>query len=246
MKIILAFIFALFASSAFAASSITYSPFNGCSNVVIQTITADGTYTPTSGMIWVQVEAIGGGGGGGGVITTAAGTQNGAGGGGGGAYVKSILSASIVGAGLAVDIGAGGAGGVAGNNNGSAGSDTTINVTTIVADAGSGGNGAASSAVGSGGVGGTIAGSTGDFESVGGSGTRGYASTALSNIGSSGGGKGGDTVYGYGVPSIINLAGQAGVGYGAGGGGASDFNAGADKAGAAGNSGVAIFTECIR
>src|SRR5262245_40851282 len=64
--------------------------------VVIQTFTASGTYTPTSGMSYCLIEAVGGGAGGaGGAATT--GQSWSFGGGGGGGYSRKRASAADIG-----------------------------------------------------------------------------------------------------------------------------------------------------
>lgn len=227
----------------------------GFTQVVIQVFTADGTYTPTSGMKYCVVEAVGGGAGGGGCATTSAIQVAGAGGGGGGAYVRSVLSAATIGASKAVDIGALGAGGSAGNNNGSNGSDTTLGTTLVVAKGGLGGTGSAATGTSgsvSGGVGGGTG--TGTFAIEGGQGQGGvaiYQATAYNAQG----GAGGSSFFGQGGRQIIRIAisGSSNAGrppdtatmYGAGGGGACNTISCADKAGGDGIAGVMIITEYI-
>lgn len=65
------------------------------------------TYTPSPGLVTVEVELVGAGGGGGGVLHTA-GWNGGGGGGGSGGYSRSTLDASLVLGGVIVTIGQGG------------------------------------------------------------------------------------------------------------------------------------------
>jgi len=105
------------------------------SSIVSQTFTASGTYTPTSGMTFCIVEAVGGGAGGGGVVCDAA-YALWAGGGGAGGYSRKVTTAALVGASQVVTIGAGGAGGAFGA--GSNGGDTSLG-SICIAKGGSGG-----------------------------------------------------------------------------------------------------------
>src|SRR5262249_43216748 len=94
----------------------------------ITRFTANGTYTPTAGMLYVIFECLGGGGGGGGVVGSATASRGG-GGGGSGSYSRVAVSAAQVtgdGGTEAITIGPGGNGGAAGANNGSAGTDTSV------------------------------------------------------------------------------------------------------------------------
>src|SRR5207244_3356966 len=81
------------------------------------------TYTPSTGIRALLIEAIGAGGGGGGVATAV--TNSGAAGGGGGGGYSSVFSTTIK-ASYPVVVGLGGPGGVAGANPGTAGTDTTF------------------------------------------------------------------------------------------------------------------------
>jgi hypothetical protein len=81
---------------------------------IVQTFTASGTYTPTAGMKYCIVEAVGGGGGGGATTPCTAGNVCVGSGGGSGAYVKVLLTAAQIGASKSVTIGAGGVSGGAG------------------------------------------------------------------------------------------------------------------------------------
>ena len=207
--------------------------------VVQQIFTSDGTYTPTAGMDYCIVEAVGGGGGGGGTPNAA---SQFASGGGAGGYSRSVFSAATIGASKAVDIGAGGAGVAA--NNGSAGSDTTLGTTLLVAK---GGGGALKTdanyfayKVGAGGVAGT-----GDFTCPGGHGYVGFYVGTSGNGGNSQYGAGGLGVA-YDVATTTGVAGNNGTGYGSGGGGAYAGSANAtNRAGGNGMPGVMIITEFL-
>lgn len=233
-------------STTWFSGTVSYpgARINGGTNPNIQTFTADGTYTPTPGMKYCLVEAVGGGGGGGGCAASPAGSVNMGGGGGAGAYARTILTAAQIGTSKAVDIGAGGAGGTAGNNAGTAGSNTTLGSTLLVAAGGSGGGGVATAVSGgSAGAGGTIAGSTGTIKTPGAPGRSGFAASVLSVVGMNGGGAGGGTMWGEGGTAVVTLAGGNGTGYGAGGGGGCDYNAAGAKAGGNGTDGYMIITE---
>lgn len=229
------------------SGSITVSPF-GFSRVVTQVFTSNGTYTPTSGMVYVILECQGSGGGGGGV-TGALGTMVSGGGGGSGAYGRSIQTAAQIGASQTVTIGAAGAGGTAGNNAGSNGATTSVG-TLCTAGGGSGGGWNSGlvfivSQYGNGGTAGTgnvvaIAGRNGEIR---------VATTAASTYDI--GGSGGSSWFGAGgigqlVASGANPGG-AGTGYGSGGAGATEQNAnGTTAAGGNGTAGIVVATEFVR
>jgi hypothetical protein len=218
----------------------------GVGNVLaIQVFTADGTYTPTTGMEYCIVEAVGGGGGGGGVDGDVAYSLKAAGGGSGG-YSRKLLSAATIGASKAVDIGAGGTGGTAGVNSGNNGSDTTLGTTLVVAKGGTGGAGASTGVLGAPGAGG-VAG-TGDVTIVGNLGesavwindttARGCSMSTPSILG----GRTGANLPGTGLVTGPNGAANTGSG---GGGGWSRASA-TDSAGGDGGSGIMIITEYTR
>ena len=207
--------------------------------ISIQVFTSSGTYTPTVGMKYCIVEAVGAGGGGGGAASSAGGTFNGAGGGGAGEYARSVLAAAAIGASKAVAIGAGGSAGAAGNNNGGTGGDTTLGSTIVVASGGLGGGGAVSAAIGAAGVNGS--GGTGDFLAEGDRGQQGFSATSLVLLPYNRGGNGGSSMFGRGgagSPSVSVLP-----TYGGGGGGGGSYNGVAAQAGVAGKAGTMIITE---
>ena len=224
-------------------------------SVNIQAFTANGTYTPTSGMKYCIVISTGGGGGGGASDVTNATNNIGVGGGGGaGGTCIEFFSAATIGASQSVTIGAAGtAGAASGGGNGGAGGNTTFG-SLHTATGGSGGTGsgdsgsvASNTAGGAGGVptGGTI-------NITGAAGGKGSGvKTGSTSIGI--GGDGGASFWGGGgvggrdmrnATDITNTQGTAGVAYGSGGGGtAADDTAG--LAGMAGMSGVCMVIEFI-
>lgn len=135
-------------------------------NVVI--LTASGTYTPSAGLQYAQVECIGGGGGGGGVILTTGTVPSnfGAGGGGSGGYSRAVLSASQIGASQSITIGAAGAAGT-GTVNATAGGSTSFG-TLVSANGGQPGqNNDGSFATTAQGLGGLGAAQVGSFQALG-------------------------------------------------------------------------------
>lgn len=219
----------------------------GSFSTVIQVIdtAGAGTYTPTSGMVYCQIECVGGGGAGGGAAATAGGENSVGGGGGAGEYTRAMFSAATIGASIAVSVGAGGTGvsGAAGNNGG----NTTVGSTILSAVGGSGGtqaNGAGSQQT-SGGAGGT-GGVGADLAIPGGTGDSGL--TTLGGFASGGNGgantlgpsdnNGRHTVAGGGV-------GLPGIAYGSGGGGGANGVSSAARVGGDGADGVIVITEYV-
>lgn len=218
--------------------------------VAQQIFTASGTYTPTAGMTYCIIEAVGGGGGSAGT-SSASGANSAAGGGGGAAgYSKGVYTlAQIKGAGTvaAITVGTGGAGGAAGNNSGSPG-----NATTVIANNGAG----ATLMTCNGGNGGSFMASTSGSDRTNG-GTGGTASGGSLNVAGNAGwpglvisgvsipAYGGASYYGGVSRPVFNSAGVAATGYGSGGTGGWDQGVGTDLAGAAGSDGVVYITEYI-
>ena len=238
---------ALGAASATSLSVSTTAgvTINGLKPVVTvkqQIFTANGTYTPSTGMLYCIVEAIGAGGGSGGTATTVAAQVACSGGGGGGAYCRSLLSAATVGVSQAVTIGTGGAGGAAGNNNGSSGGSTSLGA-LVVAAGGVGGTGSGvftapdfSAFIGVGGVG-----TVGDLQINGDKAAYGFALSATRVISSVGGQSPLTT---SNNPTSINgtaASGNPNRGEGARGSAAPENTA--QRAGAAGSAGLLIITE---
>lgn len=231
------------ANQALLAGNTSAAPTAKSLSINVQTFTANGTYTPTSGMLYCIIECLGCGGGGGGTADTGAGVLSYGGGGGAGSYSRKFASAATIGASQAVTVGTGGAGGTAGANNGTAGGDASVGV-ICVGKGGSGGIGSAASGSASGGAGG-VAG-TGDFTVVGQPGWSSYAGTSLQTTGLQG--IGGSSLYGHaGIPPLNPTAstGTAGQSYGSGGSGGGSYNAGGAAAGGAGAVGIVIVTEIV-
>ena len=211
-------------------------------SVVSQVFTSNGTYTPTSGMVYCEIEVIGGGGAGGGANTTTGSQYSNGGGGGAGEYARGIFDAATVGASQTVTIGAAGTGVSAGT--GGSGGTTSVGA-LITGGGGAGGLASAASAtpnLGVAGAGGS-GGSGGNFRSNGEDGFYGLqlAATGTWTIG----GKWGSSQYGAGGRNVFAAAGAAATGYGAGGGGSSNFQSTAATAGGNGTAGIVIVTEYV-
>lgn len=112
-------------SSAGSTHTITSPPVP-----VVQRFTASGTYTPTAGMRYVIVEAVGGGGGGGGASATVATSFSCGAAAGSGAYSKGIFSAATIGVSQTITIGA--AGSVSSGGSGGTGGTTSFGSLIIV------------------------------------------------------------------------------------------------------------------
>lgn len=227
---------------------------SGVVGVVRQVITSDGTYTPTVGMQYCDVEILGGGGGGG----SAAPIWGSGSGGGAGGYTKKVFTAAAIGASQAVTIGAGGAGATLSVTPGGTGGTTTFGA-LLTATGGVGGTGSSSNSSAQGGSGGT--GSGGDVNTAG---SPGHFSMPMINLGSgyaegtAVSGPGGSSQYGAGGtaggrnpsggPKPKQIAGGAGLGYGSGGGGGYFFTTSGSStivAGGNGADGVCIITEYL-
>lgn len=195
----------------------------------VRTLTASGTYTPTTGTKAIKVTLVGGGGGGGGCNASATSSTFSGGGGGAGATVIAWITSPA--SSYSVTIGAGGAGGV-GAAAGSAGGSSVFGSLT----AGGGGGASRTSATNTpGGAGGTA---TGGLVNIrGGDGSDGQTGTYF--------------VTGNGAPSYMGGGGRAGAGGGiagkapgSGGGGAYDTAlSGTSYTGGAGAAGILIVEE---
>jgi hypothetical protein len=215
-------------------------------SIVVQTFTADGTYTPTANMKYCTIEVVGGGGAGGGSTAGGSGTGSIGGGGGGGGYARKTVTAATIGASKSVSVGAGGTA----NSAAAGGNGGTSSVGSIVSA--TGGTGGSSSSVGgvasgAGGAGG--AGSSGDVNSSGGAG--GYGGTFSGGSGAFSG-SGGCSYFGAGAGNIVNFTlasanidGIAGSVYGGGGSGSSSNTLSLNGTGGAGGAGIVIITEFI-
>jgi hypothetical protein len=225
-------------------------------NVVVnvQTFTANGTYTPTAGMQFAIVEAIGAGGGGGSITGSATVTAF-AGGGGAGGYSRALLTAAQVvtdGGSDFVTVGTHGNGGASGAvNNGGAGGNSGVSSAagltgTLRCQANGGGAGAGSngsSTLGTASSGGTVG--TGNI--VAGVGQAGGFCGFLSAGEPITGGIGGSTQWGGGGVSAVASgsaqAGGAATGKGSGGAGACANNVASNAAGGNGADGYVVITE---
>lgn len=220
-------------SSTSQLSALTAPPIT---QVVQQVFTANGTYTPTSGMVYCFAEAVGGGGGGGGVAATGAGQTAAAGGGGAGGYAAGVFTAATIGASQSVTVGTGGAAGASGSNpGGNAGSSSLGAI--LVATGGTGGNGGLAATNTGTPVGNAGSGTTGQILTVGGQAGSGFG---IGSLNFAIGCPGGNSVYG-------GAAGAAQVGrpYGGGAGGVVNGNSTGASGGFAGADGVVIITEYV-
>jgi hypothetical protein len=213
------------------------------SSINVQTFTNSGTYTPTTGMVYCQVQLVGGGGGGGGGATTAASQVSVGSGGGAGEYASGVFSAASIGASSTVTIGA--AGTTTSGSGGGAGGTTSLGSTIISAAGGAGGSTSAA------GTAGQVQGATGGTGGTGGAyrfqgqygfdGDGFFGSFVFTGTGGSGplgsGGRG-RSLGGGG-------AGVSAVGYGTGGSGGASYNGSGAAAGGAGTPGIVIITEYI-
>ena len=210
------------------------SSSGGFTSVVVQTFTADGTYTPTSGMSYCIIEVQAGGAGGGSTPTTVVG-----GGGGGGEYRRGVFSAATIGASQAVTVGAGGGGSAAGG----------VSSVGALISANGGSPGGEASSYGPPGAGGS-GGTGGDFSIPGGPGGSGSTfSLGVSNA-SATSGVGGNSFFGSGAYSPVLISpissdanGVNASNYGAGGSGA--LSAIGPATGGSGSQGIVIITEFI-
>jgi len=209
--------------------------------VQTQVFTINGTYTPTSGMIYCKIECLGGGGAGGGAAATGGGNFSAGAGGGGGEYALGIFTAAQIGASKSVTIGAGGTAnsGASGGNGG----NTSVGSTLISANGGIGGVTIGATAVPSsqnGSLGGS-GGTGGDLRTPGSPG--GYALCVFSAAFAFGG-PGGGSQYGAGGVGGFGQ-GSAGLGYGSGGSGSQNAASLSAIAGGNGAPGIVYITEYV-
>lgn len=212
------------------------------SQVLIQTFTSNGTYTPTAGMKYCIIECIGGGGAGGGAAATGAGTTSAGGGGGAGEYARGVFAAFTIGTSQSVTVPAA-ATGVSGTT-GNTGGTVVVGSTLISAVGGSGGTTAAAAAntLITGAAGGT-GGTGGSFRSNGSPGYMGFSTLSPGQIK---GGAGGNSQYGAGGTDVVaSAAGNAASNYGAGGSGAVNYTSQSARAGGNGSAGIVIITEYL-
>ncbi len=212
----------------------------GITKIIRQTFTSNGTYTPTSGMVYCEIEAIGGGGGGGGIANSTATTSISYGGGGAGSYSRKISTAATIGGSQTVTIGAAGTAGANTGATGGNGGDTSVGAICI-GKGGSGGTGgtAATYLAGAGGVAGT-----GDVTTIGNAGENGrLVLSSSSNLATS---LGGASVFGGRPVAIMNQGnGPAGTTYGCGGSAGISSAAAGAQTGGAGFAGIVIITEYV-
>lgn len=212
---------------------------SGFTVVNIQTFTGNGTYTPTTGMLYCVAQLVGGGGGGGGASIDGGAQSPSGSGGGGGQCAVSVFDAATIGASKAVTIGAGGAGGV-GVADGVDGGTTSLGALLSV----------------SGGVKGQYMRTNGPIQEGGDGGQAIVGTPSYSSFGGGGGysiNVGGAIVSGCGGSSLLSPGGKArgipangvsGGGYGGGGSGGV-ASVGVPATGGTGDSGVVIITEYI-
>jgi hypothetical protein len=236
-------------SAGFGANSFRFSATPGGAAINTtgsQSGTHTGTpfYVPRAGMVNCIIENWGGGGGGGG--SASPGSNLVGGGGGAGSPSRKVATASDIGAGKLVTIGAAGAAGAAGNNAGGAGGDTSVG-SLCIGKGGSGGAGAAASAtsvVSTGGLGGVLG--TGDVRGTGAPGQSVTCYSAATAGIMTGGGSGGSSSVGGGGRSPMSTSattGEAATGFAAGGSGGTSINGAGTAAGGAGTPGYAVITE---
>jgi hypothetical protein len=213
-----------------------------CSNVVVQTFVANGTYTPTAGMKKCLAICVGGGGGGAGGLNT---DSAGGGGGGGGTAIK-LFTAADIGASKTVHVGAAGLGqtssqaATAGGES-HLGADASEIVNATGGNPGTAGTGWSSGTplAASGGTGG--AGTVGDLLIAGSPGHKGIIYSGTTGWG----GEGGATSFGAGgLGPAINTAGAVGRAYGGGGGGG-HASATSDRNGGNGAIGIVYVIEFL-
>lgn len=212
---------------------------SGIVKIVKQPFPSSGPYTPTTGMAYCIIEAVGGGGSGG--SCPAASTQSyGASGGGAGGYSRLLATAATIGASQVVTIGAAGAAPAAGGNNGNNGGQTSVG-SLCVANGGNGG--IRGDFAPAGGAGGGVG--TGDIAASGAPGGTGISSSNNIVDGFSGaGGSGPFGGGGAGLGSVVSASnGNAGTGRGSGGSGATVSGSASTASGGAGTAGFVIITE---
>lgn len=216
------------------------NPSSGSSFVTVkrQTFPSSGTYTPSAGMLYCEIWAIGGGGGGGGCSAVSGAA---AGGGAAGSEARLLATAATIGASKPVTIGTGGTAGANTGGTGGTGGTTTVGSTLISAPGGLGGVGA-TSAVGTAAGAGQIA-TVGDVLGIGAPG--GSASGNSNNANMTSGYGGSSSLGGGGIARAGNTpaAGAAGTDNTGGGGGGATAGTGTAQIGGVGGKGYVIITE---
>jgi len=224
------------AASISSVSSYPFASGGGIRTVKRVVITASGTYTPSSGLVFADVEIVGGGGSGGNKSSGSTGTCSS---GAGGAYTRKRFTSAEIGSSQSVTIGAGGAAQSSAGSNGNAGGTSSFG-TLLVVTGGTGGIGFLATIPA---AGGTVT-TGGDYSVAGGAGGMGGNAGTASPYGFSSG-NGGSTPLGIGGGNIFSIsnatvAGAAGTGFGSGS--SAGFGGGT---GAAGQPGVCIITEYL-
>jgi hypothetical protein len=214
-------------------------------------MTTSGTYIPTTGTKFIDVEAVGGGGSGGGIQATSGSQAAAASSGGGAGYGRILYTAAQLGASAAVTIGVGGAAAAVGSN-GFDGTDTNFvpagSGSTLSCSGGGGGLTQTSSASAQITAGGTFGDAIGGQLHIAGGSCPNSLTLAAGVMAMSG--PGGSTPLGEGgisvnVISPSSVEGQPGSGFGAGSSGAAGCNTATPQTSAAGQPGVVIITEYI-
>jgi hypothetical protein len=208
------------ATTAFVAATAT----GGIKSVRSQVFNASGTYTPSAGMAYCLIEMVGGGGGGAGAPASGTGLVAVSSGGNAGTYSRLLTTAAVIGASMAVTVGAGGTAAAAGANAGHNGGASSVGA-ICTATGGTGGAtqgvATAASVIGSNGL--SVVG-VGDISVPGGLGGPGIGmGSGFGNVGGNGG---------------QSVLGGAGVGQ-TGSGSAPTANSGSGGAGAASVAGAA-------
>lgn len=216
--------------------------------VGIQFFNANGTYTPSPGLLGGLYFLFGGGGGGGGCYVSTSNTGSVGAGGGGGGLAFGVLTAAQIGTSQPLTIGAAGTGGPV---NGSGGTGGTSSLGTLMTATGGSGGSFIPATTGNGipgGLGGSGTGGSGVLSTHGPSG-----GSAFTIYGGSGGffslsGKGADTLFGTGGAAVTagspsSVPGNVGTGFGAGGSGAASTGGGAGNGGGAGSVGGFVAIE---
>jgi hypothetical protein len=216
--------------------------------VIRKVIAITGMYMPSPGLVSVDVETIGGGAGGGFCVQ---GTNTLGGGGGGGSGGRSLLAlpAPLVQGGVMVTIGPGGSGALNPDTLVGAPGGPTSFGSLCIANGGMGGGGNNSSTIWGEPGAGALPG-IGDIAFPGNPGTPGTSQTIgganLDVVGGQGGAIMGGGAIAIFAPANAGAAGQPGLGYGSGGGGAAVNQATAGYVGGDGAPGVCIVLEyCV-
>jgi hypothetical protein len=213
---------------------------SGFTSINIQTFNATGVYTPSVGMAYCIIEAIGGGGGGGGSAACSSSQCAAGGAGAGGSYGRSVFSAATIGASQTVTIGARGMGGN-GNTAGTAGGNTSVGalITSNGGGGGAGGPASSTATISAPGLGGTSTGT------IGFAGVQGLNGIILPTINYALGGQGGYSIGGGPGQPVFPGGGGVGLTFGSGGAGATTLNSGSAATGGNAQAGVVYITEFI-